>query len=390
MAPNAHARLSPSSASRWLRCPGSVNFLAEYAEDEGGIPAAEGTILHSFCEDALRTGCDAYEFVGETREHDRHALTLTDDLADMMQDGLDEIDQIPGKLYIEHRVKLDRWMPGDFGTLDVGIINKRRIHIWDWKWGFLPVLPNSEQLKIYALGFWDNIARHVTDVEDFRLHIFQPRAPGGGGDYDITLDELLAFGKDIKRKAKLTHDKDAPRIPGPTQCHYCDGAKLRICPEYDAYNLDIIVSDFDELDELMEEDLPIRMPGSKVLTPERRAFILENWPMVVKWHERLHADALDDAMKGFPTPGQKAVLGRRPRRKWKDEERVATRLTRALDEDAYTKKLVSPAQAEKLLPGRLFASLGDEVDQGEPKPILVSEHDSREPLRNIIDLFDDD
>lgn len=187
MAPAAHARLGPSAASRWLRCPGSVNFLADI-EDEAGEAAAEGSILHGFCEDCLREDREAYDFVGESRKHDGHELELTEELADMIQDGLDEIDRIPGKLYVEHRVDLGRWMPGQFGTLDVGIINRRRIHIWDWKWGFLPVSPvENEQLMLYALGFWDNIVRHVSDVRDFRLHIFQPRAPGGGGQWDVTL-----------------------------------------------------------------------------------------------------------------------------------------------------------------------------------------------------------
>jgi hypothetical protein len=356
------------------------------------MPAAEGTILHSFMEDCLREDCDAFHFVGETREHDGYKLELTDELADLLQVGLDEIDTIPGKLFVERRVDLGRWMPDQFGTCDVGIVDRKCIHIWDHKFGYLPVSPvENEQLMLYGLGFWDNIARHHTDTKNFRLHIFQPRAPGGGGEWDVSLDDLLAFGVEVKKKARATYDEDAPRIPGKVQCAYCDGAKTLRCPEYNEFHLKLIVDEFDEMDEAIELGVGPRLRPSNLLTPERRSFIIENWPSITKWYERLHADALDDAIRGLPVPGLKAVMGRNPPRKWRDEVEVEPRLKRALGEDAYTKKLVSPTQAEKLLPPSLYSKLASEhLAKREPKPTLVSEHDSREPVASVIDLFDDD
>jgi len=362
-------------------------------EGEAGIPADEGTILHTFCEDALRRNVSAYKFIDETREHNGYSFTLDDESADMMQAGLDYIDDIPGKLVIEHQVNLEKWMPGDFGTLDVGIAGKKRITIFDWKWGYLPVSPvENEQLMIYALGFWDNVARHMTDATDFRLVIWQPRAPGGGGEWDCTLDDLIAFGKKLKIKAAEVDDPDAPRVAGPKQCTYCPGAKQRLCPEYDAYNLSLIIQDFDDVDDRIEMGVGPRLPRSRELTPERRSFILENRAMFDKWFERLHADALDDALRGDPVPGLKAVEGRSPPRKWREVsvEVVTSRLETALGDEAYTRKLLSPAQAEKALPDKLFNRLDEHIDKGQKKPTLVSDKDARPAIPPLKSLFDDD
>ena len=386
----AHARLSPSASYRWLRCPGSVNFLEKIEEDlTEGTHAAEGTILHSFCEDALKTGKDAYSYIGEVREHDGYKLEFDEELAEMMQEGLEYIDSIPGKLFVEYRVDLSRWMPGQFGTLDVGICGKRLITIFDWKWGMQPVSPiENTQLMCYALGFWDNVAREITDAEKFRLVIWQPRAPGGGGEWDVTLDDLLVFGKKLKKSAEATYDKDAPRIPGLIQCQYCEGAKSLKCPEYVEFNMRMVFEDFDELDKDIEDDTPPSLSPT-ALTPERRSYLLKHRPMIDKFFDRLQAQTLEDALAGRPTPGLKAVYGRTPPRKWKDREAAEKVLTRLLGNDAYNLKLKTPTQIEKELPPKIFARYDHLIEKGSPKPVLVSEDDARPPIPPITDLFDD-
>ena len=392
MSANGHSRLSPSSASRWLRCPGSVNFLTDLdEEDSSGVPAAEGTILHSFCEDVLRTGRDAYSYVGEEREHDGYKYTLDEDTADLIQIYVDEIDIIPGKLFIERKVSLDRWMPDQGGTMDVGIVNAKHIHVRDWKWGYIPVSPvENEQMMLYALGFWDNIARHHSGATKFVLTIMQPRASGGGGEWETTLGQLREFGAEVKHKAALTYKEDAPRIPGPKQCQYCDGARLRLCDEYDQYNLNAIIEDFDEMDRDIEDGLPIRLTR-RTITPERRSFIIENWPLISRWYERLHADAISDFLRGFPTPGHKVILGRNPPRKWHPEKKpeAEAQIENVLGEEAFSKKLITPTTAEKLLPPKQFAKLKNFIDAGEKKPVLVSEHDSNPAMGTVVDEFDD-
>lgn len=396
MAPRerSHATVGPSTLGRALRCPGSVNFIEALDDvDTSGDAADEGTILHSFAEDCLNKDISPFSMVGEQRTYNGYTYELTDDDAEGIQQGLDVIDDIPGKLLVEKRVTLDRWMPNQFGTCDIAVIGKKRIVVADWKFGFKAVSPvENPQLMAYALGMWDNFARHETKATEFRLIIFQPRAPAGGGEWDVSLDDLLAFGDRLKKLSKTVADPKAPRCAG-NWCDdaYCPGAKTRTCPEYDKFNLDMIVRDFEELDDDIEHDLPLRLPRGSAISPERRSHLLKHRGMITKWLDRLHAETLDDALKGLPTPGLKAVEGRSPPRRWSDKDDAEKALLRALpEEEVYTRRVITPTQAEKLLSETAYGKLSALINKGERKPSLVPVEDARPALRNIADEFNDE
>lgn len=400
MAPNGHARLSPSSASRWLRCPGSVNFIDSIEEDDPeGTAAAEGTILHGVMEDCLRSNVEAYEFVGERRVEERSGfeLLITEDTADMLQQGLDYIDTLPGRLHIEHWVNLSRWMKGQGGTLDLGFTGKREIIIWDNKFGYLPVSPiENEQLMLYALGFWDNIVRHISNVRRFRLIIWQPRAPGGGGGHLDALAEVQKLIQGDFPLAAATYGEDAPRVPGHRQCLYCPGAQKLRCPEYVNYNLSMVIEDFDDMDDAVENGLPPRLPLNRI-TPERRTWLLENRASFNKFFDRLHAAAYADAEAGVNTHLMKLVDQREGARRWANAKRAEKELVEHLGEDAYVKKVLSAPQAEvamkKAKKKEAFLLLEDLIIRPPGKPQLVSASDSR-PARKTrhqeaVDEFED-
>lgn len=58
-----HAKLSPSSAHRWLKCTASIG-QSEGIEDAGNEHARWGTVAHLVASEALEAGCDASEFLG--------------------------------------------------------------------------------------------------------------------------------------------------------------------------------------------------------------------------------------------------------------------------------------------------------------------------------------
>ena len=161
-----------------MRCPGSVALCDEAPERESSEYAAEGTVAHHVREMCLRFGLEPEDFIGQQIGADGYSFTVTEDMADHLRPGIEFVRERKGKVYNEYQVRFDRWLPGQFGTLDVGITAPDEIIINDLKYGAgKPVsAKENEQLMIYALGFWDNVARHETDATDFLLVVDQPRA----------------------------------------------------------------------------------------------------------------------------------------------------------------------------------------------------------------------
>lgn len=407
---SAHARLGPSGAEAWMTCAG-YPAAVEGLYDPGSEFAAEGTAAHSISDDCLALGLDAYDFVGSKltvteKDHDGTVLQSwtfewTDEDAHHLQEGLDEIRAFEGKFYGEHRVDLSEVYDteGQFGTLDRAVIGKDLIVVGDLKWGRgVPVSPvRNKQLMIYALGFWRNVARHQTDATDFLIIIDQPRCAGGGGHWRCTLDDLLEFEKEVRAAALRTLDPAAPRTASEKGCYWCARRKqpptepgaVSGCKTYDDFVLDLVGSSFDAIDDANLMGAEFQPPRYDRLSAERRSWVVRHKGAIEKWLENLHAQTIQSALNGEPTPGLKAVDGRRGRKKWVDEEKATEYLDPLLGEKKFTIKLSSPAQALKMLPAAEKKALSDSglFIEGEAKPVLVDEADDRPARATVDDKF---
>jgi hypothetical protein len=388
-----HAHLAPSASHRWIPCPGSVALCKTIEEEKTSEFAAHGTLFHRLVMLCLRHGFEPIDFAGQEMKADGFEFTVDDEMVDHLYEAIDLAWNIndPKKLDIEKRVSLERWIPHEIdpdtgGTLDIGYAGQDTITILDWKYGSgVAVSPfRNEQLMSYALAYWDQIARHVTFARRFRFIVFQPRIPGGGGEWEIDLDELLQFGKKLAAAARRTTEKNAPLVPGEKQCMWCP-ARSR-CPAYDQFQLETMQMKFDDLD-AGEEPPPLKTR----MTPERRAYILRHRKLIENWLDDLHKSALDDALKGNDAGGFKAVPGRHPPSRWYNPEKAEQFLLKHLSRDeAFSYKLISPAQTKKKLrDGAVLQILDRYIDRGVPKPILVPEDYPRDSLESIADKFDD-
>lgn len=409
----AHARLGPSGADRWMICRGSVRLI-ERLRAQGIIPpdssspaAAEGSVAHLVRSDSLDLGLDPHDWVGQSIAYDGYRFDVTEEMAEHLQSGIDWAREQPGTMYVEYRVDLSRWLPGQFGTLDLGIVpapwlpeDDQFIDIDDLKYGagIKVEAVGTRQLRIYALGFWDKVARHVTDCKKFRLTIDQPRA-GGFKEWIVTLDELLAFGEEVEAAGRAIMDGDETLVASEKGCMFCPVKDTdQGCPAYTKW--------MDSFFDGVFEDLPDDLTTEPVFTdragmdPGRRYYIVRHAHLASKWLASLHEDSMDAARNGTPDPGSKLVPGQRGDRAYVDQAKARTVLIQTLGTEAYTRKLLSPAQAEKLIkPGKkvqkkygsqeAWDAICDLVVQPEGRPILVPAEDPREALPTWEEQFDD-
>ena len=189
----AHAKLSPSSAHRWLHCPGSVTLEADLV-DEGSEFAREGTAAHTLAEMALADGFNIRELIGTQVE----GVDVTADMVGHVEDYVDYVRNVEAsthgaRLLVEQRVEFTAWVPDGFGTSDAIVVGDGLCHVIDLKFG-QGVKVNAhrnEQAMMYALGVWQTYGA-LYEIDTFVLHIHQPRLDHVS-EFTITVDDLLAW-----------------------------------------------------------------------------------------------------------------------------------------------------------------------------------------------------
>ena len=377
-----HARLSPSAAVRWMVCPGSI-ALADHFPDTPSFAASEGTFAHTIREKCLKSGDDAVDLVGYSETVDDWVFEWKLEDCDLLQRGIDWIREQPGRKMIEHRVDLSAWMPGQFGTLDTAIIHGDLLIAFDLKWGrgVTVQAENNPQLMLYAAGLWSELEDRK-NIKRVLLVIDQPRGQAGTWrEWECGIDHVLQFAEEAAAAAKLTEDPDAPLKVSANGCQFCTVASNAACPEMHRFCSDLLGIDF--------EKEVVQLPQIDQLTPERRSLVIENAPIVKKWLESIHTLTLDNALKGEPTPGFKAVptLGDRS---WINEESAEEFWKDKMPaKDIYNQKLKSPAQMEKVAGTRNWKKAQELIHRPEGKPALVPLSDPREPIMPLAALLDD-
>jgi hypothetical protein len=396
-----HSPLSPSGAHRYFRCPDAPN--AERGLPDHATPdAALGTVFHEVAALCLELGMEPEDFRGAEIEADGFVFSVDDDMIRYMQYGLRRSRELAatGEMFVEKRVDISPWLgDGESGTTDVGIVNvrDREITMLDWKYGQgVPVSPeNNEQELLYVLGFWNDIASkllHSPEGVKVRLIIEQPRCEGGGGEWETTMEEVLAFGEIVKEKVAATKAPNPPRVAGEKQCKFCKARKQpKGCYAYNDFNVALLGLAFDDIDDGVAADFPPPLEHPHDLTPERRAYIAQHAEMLTGFLKTIKAHVLQDYLAGRPTPGIKVVAGRRGHRKYQDDaaDKVEAILVKELGDEAFTKTPISPAQAEKKLSINGFKMLSRFVVQGQAKPSIAPISSKKEAITSFDQMFDD-
>ena len=368
-----HAKLSASGAHRWANCPGSV-AAEDGLPDKTSFFAEEGTMAHDLMELALKSGRPCRDFT-----------VYDQDMADFVQVYVDYVNSLrkPGDaLFIEHRVDFSEWVPEGFGTADTIIIIGDTIIIVDLKYGkgVQVFVKDNPQPLLYALGAYAAFG-FLFEPKTIRMAIVQPRLDHID-ECEISITDLLKFGEEIRQAALDTQNPNAKRVPGEKQCKFCKAKAT--CPALYKMTSDTLMADFEQLDEA---------PQPHKLTDEQLRVVLENRIMIEAWLISVENYAKERIGAGKGIEGFKLVEGRSIR-KWSDEEQAGSRLAALVGEQsAFTRKIISPTQAEKLLGKTKKDEIKDIIVKPRGGATLVRQSDPRPeivPTENDFEALDEE
>jgi len=377
-----HSPRSPSGWDKWSVCHGSIR-MEEGRPDRDSADSAKGTFLHTISALCVQFGLDPYDFVGIERRVGPYSCTMTEEDAALMVEGINVIEDLGLiEMYVEKRVSLDNWSAGDSGTMDLGGWTTDTLVVADWKWGAGEEVSPIEngQLKSYMLGFWFDIARKFTTARKVKLIVLQPYA-GGTKVWETTLDHILEFGNEFRHAAMATRRKDAPLVPGKKQCRWCKAKDD--CRAFTEWNMAIAQVDFADLDAGVKPINPDR------LTAEEKSLIVKHDPIFRQWLDSIYQGHLNSALAGFPTPGFKAVTGKRGPRQFIEPKKVEPMLARFLGDRAYEKKIITPTEAEKRLDPVEYVKFRKFIRRSPGKPALAPIDDERKAIPAVDSLFKD-
>lgn len=377
--PNEHALLSASSASRWLKCTASPRYEEDFPETTSEY-AKEGTLAHSFCELKVvkkftpmtqRTYTAKLNRLKKDEMYQPEMEKTSDIFIECLTELAMLYDVAP---YVASEVRVDfsDCVPEGFGTCDCIMIGGDTITITDYKHGkgVEVSAENNSQMMLYALGALKKYAPIYGDtIKNVRMCICQPRIKSEPSIWELTVEELKAWGLSIKPIAEKAFMGLGEFVPGE-HCRFCRG-KAKCKARADVHTA------FEEFKDCVPESEA--QPGQNTLTNAEIGDLLVRGKDLVAWYKDLEEYALGALLAGDAIPGWKAVAGRSNRTFSDADAAVQAVIAAGYDEAlVYERKAKTLTELEKLMGKAEFAEkIGQYVVKPVGKPTLATEADKR-------------
>lgn len=368
-----HSALSPSSACRWMKCPGSI-YLSKDKPRTTNKYADLGTVVHHLAEKCIIKGEDAEKHKGKFGWIDNSGLTLTgkyppgpgycsfktvigDDEVYGAQMYIDTVrktrrEAIGATFHVEKKLNVEWIAKGLFGTGDhVTVEPLNRVIVQDYKNGRqLVEVEGNPQLMIYGLGAVGESNPHM--VEDVVLGVIQPNASHPDGpvrEHTMPVSELLEWGETVLKPAAAKvyealkgyskKDKDewvSKYLCAGNHCKYC--LSESDCP----------VNRSDKIETMFGPD----KRTLKVVDDVRTEDLFEIYvkiPEIEAWLQSIKARCFHYLQQKGPSYGLKLIQGY-GNRKFVDEAKALAHLSNFITPDEfYERKAKTPSKIEKLL-----------------------------------------
>lgn len=423
MADTAHSSWGASGFKQIMLCPGSKALQAG-KPNEASSYSAEGTAAHQVLTWALQQGKPAAAYIGRRIHMNRagriippvdkrdpkgdhytvHTIDVDDDMAKFVQVTIDYVRDVAGEdgvVLVDRKVCYASYLdlPDEeaWGTLDVAVLRADgELVVIDLKYGrgvevnagdnldeiaedgIVTTRKPNPQLALYGLGGLVDLAPMVemldlASITRVRLAISQPRVSFKPSEYDLTVDELEAWGRTTARSAvnsarnalqlhavhcrpeASSHERQGWERtflqPGEDQCRFCRAKAT--CPALRAEVLSAMVG---HAPATADEFADLSIPGKEHIEPTTDEWLDATYPkldMIEGWVKAVLAELERRLLAGVQFKTAKLVEGRHGNRAWDDVAAVEEYLkekVRLRNEEMYDMKLKSPTQIEKLAP----------------------------------------
>ena len=408
-----HALISPSGAERWFNCPASL-WLSRNEPDQPSEYAAEGTTAHALAEYCFKFNRPAKNLIGGRTVV--NAIIVDDEMADAIQHYVDTVNGIKSTMTdvlvfdVEQRLDFSELLDlstninkantgykpeKSFGTADVVLLGDGWLQVHDLKYGkgVRVSAENNKQLLIYALAAYYYYSLGC-EINKISVHIHQPRL-NHYSEFTVTPEELFEFGKQLKEKAGVAYNiyLNGPQTAddfcaGESQCRFCKAAGK--CETLATHVAETVNADFENLDETCIQQVDTL--DSETLSNKFRSIGL-----IKSWITAVETRVQSELQHGNPVPGFKLVIGRQGNRAWVNEQDAENALKsfRLKQDEMYSRKLITPTQALKILKGqdKRIAKLEGVITRPDGKPTVVPESDKRpaiSPADDFTDLTQED
>ncbi len=371
-----HSVWSASSTDRNVNCSGALAVTIDLPETTSEA-ADWGTCAHMIGEACLRNGHDAADFIGRMLKGKKHEFEVDEEMADTAQSYIDYIRDRMGKYHLETGDEATLWIEEKFSLaslkppFEAGGTGDAVMHFPKWKLlevvdlkggrGVVVEVKGNMQARSYGLGAM--LMHPKLKIDKVMSTIVQPRANHPDGrirSETLHVADLVEWTSDLvaaMNRAKDAFDEyqvvKAGRdtmahwasvwLKAGDHCKFCKFAGP--CPALEQRAFDAAGVWFDDLDQPRLSNSPDSMDPAKL------AATLDSLDMIGEWMNAVRSYAHAQAESGIDIPGYQLVdkIGHRA---WTGDEAIVvkTLTDNGVDPDkAFTRKLVTPAAAEKLL-----------------------------------------